>query len=159
MLSSRTKTLLCRIFAFLAVMLIGAFLFWATEGKRKISEPTEVDFQTMYNMSKQDYNLLLESVRNDTSSPTVDRLPWTFGNSFYFVLVLITTIGKHPCVVCRPGNLFEVPRILKISFWNVLSKLSKIRVCNSEVNLTVFMLYVFVYTNMNMFKHECSMIP
>ena len=92
MISSSTKKLLSRIFAFLAVMLVGALVFFATEGKNQTTKPKDVDFQKMYNISKQDYDLLLDSVRNDTT-PSVAKLPWTFGNSLYFVLVLITTIG------------------------------------------------------------------
>jgi hypothetical protein len=94
MISSRTKTLLLRIFAFLVVMLFGAVVFLVTEGRDTTTEPKEVDFQKMYNISKQDYDLLLESVRNDASISSVAKLPWTFGNSVYFVIVLMTTIGK-----------------------------------------------------------------
>lgn len=93
MISSRTKTLLYRIFAFFVVMLLGSFVFMATEGNLKTSESEDIEFQMLYNISVEDYELLVEAVRNDTSRPAIFQLPWTYGNSLYFVIVLITTIG------------------------------------------------------------------
>ena len=94
MISPRTRTLLLRIFVFVVVMLIGALLFMATEGKHETSEAQYEDYKTLINISSEDYDLLVDAIRNDTSSSRILKLRWTFGNSLYFVLVLITTIGK-----------------------------------------------------------------
>ena len=75
-------------------MLVGAFVFLATEGRFESSESEDSEFRTMFNISVEDHELLVEAVRNDTSSPSILKIPWTYGNSFYFVIVLITTIGE-----------------------------------------------------------------
>ena len=74
-------------------MFLGALVFLATEGNRNTSESEDIELQMLYNISVEDYELLVEAMRNDTSRPAILKLPWTYGNSLYFVIVLITTIG------------------------------------------------------------------
>ena len=74
-------------------MFLGALVFLATEGNRNTSESEDMELQMLYNISVEDYELLLEAVRNYTSRPAILKLPWTYGNSLYFIIVLITTIG------------------------------------------------------------------
>ena len=82
-------------------MMIGAALFMVIEGGSENDSESVLSideikqkFETSYNISEHDFELLVETVRNTTYLSDLGT-PWTFGNSLYFVVILVTTIGKN----------------------------------------------------------------
>lgn len=83
---------------------IGIFVFSATEGnvertnheQKQRLNMTELQAATMekYNMTKAEFDALAKKIRESHEDYYHERR-WNHGDSFWFVVVLLTTIGKN----------------------------------------------------------------
>lgn len=97
-MASASKTLLIRLIGFVVYILIGGAIFMEIE-KDNDKDATTNTFEDLrskwiqkYNLSREIITELLQDydeMRKNGANPT-----WNFLNSVYFVLQLVTTIGK-----------------------------------------------------------------
>lgn len=93
------KTCLFRVVGFLVFILIGGAIFMQIENDKKNSAAKKYTFQDLqrhwlknYNLSRENITTMLQDYENTRESEA--RQEWSFLNSVYFVLQLLTTIGK-----------------------------------------------------------------
>lgn len=93
-----SKTLLTRLIGFLVYILIGGAIFMEIEkdNDKDAATHTFEDLRSQwikkYNLSKENITKLLQDY--DDMRENGERPTWSFLNSVYFVLQLVTTIGK-----------------------------------------------------------------
>ena len=97
-MAADSKTFLLRLVKFLVYVLIGAAIFMLIESDedKNSSTRTVEDLQgqwiTRYNLSRENITKMLQDY--DRMKEIGAKPRWNFLNSVYFVLQLVTTIGK-----------------------------------------------------------------
>ena len=95
--------------------MVGALLFMVIEGGEKKGAHSELtiddikrNFVSSYNVSESDFEIFLYAVRNSTYfQHRYAKIPWSFGNSLYFAVILITTIGRETTACQLYTNLHK----------------------------------------------------
>ena len=94
------------LFLWLAYVIIGIFVFKAAEGNEEREEEIQNQEQAMselraatmqrHNMTAAEFDTLLGKIRETpkTHDDYYDERQWSYGESFWFVFALLTTIGK-----------------------------------------------------------------
>lgn len=98
-----------------AYVIIGMFVFRAAEGNAEKEEReddkdadrwsmSELRAATMlkHNMTAAEFDSLAGKIRE-----THDERQWSYGESFWFVFVLLTTIGKNEGKTCLRNKIFR----------------------------------------------------
>lgn len=102
--SGKAYTLLYLFLLWLIYLTIGVFIFKAVEhdgnkepentAKEELLEKVKLDVTTQYNMSKTDFDSLVQKIEEASSSSSNARPEWSLIQSLSFVVQLVTTIGK-----------------------------------------------------------------
>lgn len=91
-------------FLWCAYIIVGIFVFAHAEGKMERENHEQVEGRntsslkaaTMekHNMTAAEFEALAEKIR-ETHDDSYDERRWSYGDSFWFVISLLTTIGKN----------------------------------------------------------------
>ena len=136
-LSGKGRTLLFLFLLWLIYITIGLFIFRAVEydgdkepGKTKeqLLEETKLNITAKYNMSKADFDSLVQKIEEAWSS-IASGPQWGYAEALSFVVQLVTTIGKLV-------NL----KLLRLNA-SFLAEI--IRITNTNLNKNVAYLYYF----------------
>ena len=99
-----SKTCLFRVVGFLVFILIGGAIFMQIEKDKNSSSAKQYTLEDLqrhwikkYNLSRENITTLIQDYENTRESEA--KQAWSFLNSVYFVLQLLTTIGKKNCVI------------------------------------------------------------
>jgi len=97
-ISDSTKVLLIRMSLFSIYVLLGAAIFKAIESEEQVKEMdrihnTRMEILRKYNITENDAKRWSKTFLS-TSMGNDDFLQWSYGNSFLFAMVVLTTIGK-----------------------------------------------------------------
>lgn len=101
--SGKAYTLMYLFLLWLIYLTIGVFIFKAVEHdgdkepentKEELLEKVQLDVTAQYNMSKTDFDSLVQKIEEASSSSSNARPEWSLTQSLSFVVQLVTTIGK-----------------------------------------------------------------
>ena len=102
--SGKAYTLLYLFLLWLIYLTIGVFIFKAVEHdgdkepentKEELLEKVQLDVTVQYNMSKTDFDSLVQKIEEaSSSSSNAARPEWSLTQSLSFVVQPVTTIGK-----------------------------------------------------------------
>ena len=101
--SGKAYTLLYLFLLWLIYLTIGVFIFKAVEHdgdkepentKEELLEKVQLDVTVQYNMSKTDFDSLVQKIEEASSPSSNARPEWSLTQSLSFVVQLVTTIGK-----------------------------------------------------------------
>lgn len=101
--SGKAFTLLYLFLLWLIYLNIGVFIFKAVEyegdkepenTKEELLEKVKLDVTAKYNMSKSDFDSLVQKIEEASFASSNARPEWSLIQSLSFVVQLVTTIGK-----------------------------------------------------------------
>lgn len=99
-ISENVIILIVRVSLFFVYLVVGAAIFQALEHENQKNNyerklHIRQNIKNKYNISESDFRQWMDTHKANMQNQGSEEVEWTFGNSFLFAAVTITTIGEY----------------------------------------------------------------